>query len=185
MKYEHAFAATARPRPQLRDPCRPSPCGSNAKCVSRGSAGSCVCLPQYTGDPYSGCRPECVLNADCPRNKACVNNRCRDPCPGLCGPNAQCSVANHVPACYCLPGFTGNPVSSCQSIPRKTLVRVATHLLCSALSSLLPLALKQFTPVWVNCVIYEWLPIFSFSFLFNFPFKQIHTFSFACRVKYV
>lgn len=27
-------------------------------------------------DPYAGCRPECVVNDDCPYNKACQQNRC-------------------------------------------------------------------------------------------------------------
>lgn len=104
-----------------RNPCNPSPCGANAICRERNGAGSCSCLPDYSGDPYAGCRPECVLNTDCPRNLACVNNKCADPCLGVCGANAQCTVVNHAPSCACLPGFTGNPLSACQQPlpPRK------------------------------------------------------------------
>ena len=99
------------------NPCNPSPCGANAVCKERNGAGSCTCLPEYTGDPYAGCRPECVLNTDCDRAKACVRNKCVDPCPGTCGLNAECRVVNHAPSCSCLPGYTGNPLSSCHLPP--------------------------------------------------------------------
>lgn len=94
------------------DPCNPSPCGANAQCNN----GICTCLPEYQGDPYTGCRPECVYNTDCPRDKACVRNKCIDPCPGTCGQNAQCTVYEHVPMCTCLPGFTGNSFIICTEI---------------------------------------------------------------------
>lgn len=103
------------------EPCNPSPCGANAICKERNGAGSCTCLPEYFGDPYTGCRPECVINTDCARDRACVNNKCRDPCPGTCGINAECRVANHAPSCTCLPGYSGNPISACQIIPTSKL----------------------------------------------------------------
>lgn len=106
--------------PQIQEivnPCVPSPCGSNAICKERNGAGSCSCLPEYLGNPYEGCRPECVLNSDCPSNKACVRNKCQDPCPGTCGQNANCQVINHLPSCTCAPGFTGNPFTYCSPIP--------------------------------------------------------------------
>lgn len=109
-------------------PCNPSPCGANAVCKERNGAGSCTCFPEYFGDPYTGCRPECVLNTDCDKNKACIGNKCRDPCPGVCGRNAQCNVINHSPSCSCLPGFTGNPSTSCREIPkRNSLILVFNH----------------------------------------------------------
>lgn len=103
-------------QPEIREPCRPSPCGVNAVCRERNNAGSCSCLPGYFGDPYSECRPECVNNNDCSKRKSCVNNKCRDPCPGVCGSNTECHVANHSPYCSCLPGFTGNPSVACNII---------------------------------------------------------------------
>lgn len=92
------------------DPCNPSPCGPNAVCTD----GSCSCLSDYQGDPYIGCRPECILNNDCPLSRACIRNKCVDPCPGTCGENAQCNVYNHIPMCSCLPGMTGNAFLSCR-----------------------------------------------------------------------
>jgi len=55
------------------------------ECRNRNGAGSCTCIPDYEGDPYTGCYPECILNQDCPSNKACSRNKCIDPCPGVCG----------------------------------------------------------------------------------------------------
>lgn len=97
------------------DPCNPSPCGSNAVCKD----GICSCSPNYHGDPYTGCRPECVLSNDCPRDKACIRNKCVDPCPGTCGHNAVCTVLNHIPICSCNQGSTGNAFVLCSPIPGK------------------------------------------------------------------
>lgn len=108
----------ARPQDEIPQPCNPSPCGSNAVCKERNGAGACSCLPDYFGDPYSGCRPECVTNNDCPRTNACLNNKCFDPCPGVCGRNAECRVINHAPQCTCVIGFTGNPLTGCHE-PRQ------------------------------------------------------------------
>lgn len=102
-------------KPAEADPCDPSPCGSNAQCDN----GICTCLPTYQGDPYRGCRPECLLNNDCPRDKACVRSKCVDPCLGTCGQNAECNVINHIPMCSCLLDFTGNAFVLCQKVERK------------------------------------------------------------------
>ena len=112
--------AILEPRPPAANqinPCVPSPCGANALCKERNNAGSCVCLPEFIGNPYEECRPECILNSDCPSNKACINQKCRDPCPGTCGQNADCQVINHLPSCTCIPGFTGDPFRYCNRIP--------------------------------------------------------------------
>lgn len=98
-------------------PCIPNPCGSNANCREQNGAGSCQCLPEYFGNPYEGCRPECVLNSDCPSNKACIRNKCQNPCGGSCGQNAECQVVNHLPSCTCRLGYTGDPYRFC-SIPK-------------------------------------------------------------------
>lgn len=98
------------------NPCIPSPCGPNAQCREQNGAGACVCLPEYFGNPYEGCRPECVLNSDCPSNRACIRNKCQDPCPGSCGQNAECDVVNHLPSCLCRQGYTGNSYRFCSLI---------------------------------------------------------------------
>lgn len=102
------------PRPTLpQNPCSPSPCGPNAVCQERNNAGSCTCISGYFGNPYEGCRPECLINSDCPQNRACINNKCQDPCPGLCGLNARCQIVSHVPNCICVTGYVGNPYENC------------------------------------------------------------------------
>lgn len=84
--------------------------------MERNGAGSCTCISGYHGDPYIGCRPECVQNNDCPHDKACLGMKCRNPCPGSCGVNAECNVINHIPQCFCIPGFTGNADTFCKKI---------------------------------------------------------------------
>lgn len=93
----------------ISDPCNPSPCATNAVC----NDGICTCQTDYTGDPYTSCRPECVLNNDCPQNRACLRNKCIDPCLGTCGQGALCNVFNHVPMCTCPPGMAGNAFLMC------------------------------------------------------------------------
>ena len=43
------------------------------------------------------CRPECLSNSDCDSSKACLRQKCVDPCPGSCGLNSQCHVRSHSP----------------------------------------------------------------------------------------
>lgn len=100
-------------------PCTPSPCGPNAICKEQNGVGSCTCLPEFIGNPYEGCRPECVINSDCPSNLGCIRSKCQNPCPGTCGPNSNCQVINHLPTCTCVPGFTGDPFRYCQQIEEK------------------------------------------------------------------
>lgn len=99
--------------PPQPDPCVPSPCGPNAECIQRRGAGACKCIDDYLGNPYEGCRPECVLSSDCPSDKACIRNKCIDPCPGICGVNAECLPFNHVPTCICIDKHIGDPFVSC------------------------------------------------------------------------
>lgn len=95
------------------NPCNPNPCGSNAICREQNNVGSCQCISEYFGNPYETCRPECVLNSDCASNKACIQNKCQNPCPGRCGQNAECSVVFHLPTCLCRIGYKGDPYTFC------------------------------------------------------------------------
>lgn len=105
------------------NPCQPSPCGPNSQCREINGQAVCSCLPTYIGSP-PGCRPECTVSSECAQNKACINQKCQDPCPGTCGLNAHCSVINHSPVCACSPGQTGDPFTRCFPIPRKSLPTV-------------------------------------------------------------
>ena len=101
--------------PPVGDPCTPSPCGLYAECRAIGDQAACSCLKNYIGLPPN-CRPECVVNTDCPSNQACISEKCRDPCIGSCGQNADCRVQNHIPVCLCQPGYTGDPFTLCSQI---------------------------------------------------------------------
>lgn len=95
-----------------KDPCVPSPCGPNSFCQVINQVPSCSCMDNYIGTPPN-CRPECSINSDCPSNKACINNKCGDPCLGSCGLQTECHVYQHAAICSCLEGYTGNPFQSC------------------------------------------------------------------------
>lgn len=112
------FSATVMqiPHQPFRNPCVPSPCGPHAVCREINDSPSCSCMQDFQGLPPN-CRPECAINQDCPSNQACINMKCRDPCPGSCGQNADCTVFNHLPSCACSPGFTGDPFTSCAILP--------------------------------------------------------------------
>lgn len=99
--------------PSNLNPCSPSPCGSNAYCRERNNVAVCECLPDYRGDPYLGCQPECLLNSDCPKSQACVKTKCQDPCVGTCGINAICTVSNHIPICSCRSPTIGDAFTHC------------------------------------------------------------------------
>ena len=101
------------------DPCNPDPCGPYANPPRRnGDRCDCSCQQGMIGSPPN-CHPECIFNNDCPTDKACQNQRCVDPCPGLCGVNAACRVRNHIPICVCNPGYQGDPFSHCRRVTSK------------------------------------------------------------------
>lgn len=91
-----ALITTTTAKPLFSDPCD-GLCGPNTNCNN----GVCTCILDYQGDPYKGCRPECTSNIECPRNKACMRNRCVNPCVNICGENALCEVVNHLGVCSC------------------------------------------------------------------------------------
>lgn len=111
------FSTAPSPLPSTpRNPCNPSPCGPNAICKIENDYATCECISEYRGNPYEGCRPECIANSDCPMNQACIRNKCLDPCPGTCGVDALCTVSNHIPICTCPESFTGDAFRLCIKI---------------------------------------------------------------------
>lgn len=101
--------------PKKESSCVPTPCGPNSDCQERGDSFACTCLPGYIGVPPN-CRPECTINPECPPHQACMQQKCRDPCRGICGVNAQCTVVNHHASCSCLDSYSGDPFSQCSPI---------------------------------------------------------------------
>lgn len=94
------------------DPCNPTPCGPYSKCRVFNGHAVCTCLDICVGSPPN-CRPECIVSSDCRPDKACINQKCQDPCAGMCGIDAQCQVVNHNPICSCFNGYTGDPFVRC------------------------------------------------------------------------
>ena len=93
---------------ECQDPCIYERCGTNAQCVVQNHRASCICPPDYRGNPYEFCRrPECITDPDCPTTLACRNEKCVDPCE--CARHAYCSARNHRGICTCEPGYTGDP----------------------------------------------------------------------------
>lgn len=115
------------------DPCSPSPCGPYSICRVLDGHPVCSCQISCSGVPPN-CRPECLINAECPRDRTCINQRCIDPCPGTCGMNARCRVVNHNPICSCNAGFIGDPFVQCSPEPSKILPMTTTQATCLALN---------------------------------------------------
>lgn len=124
-------------------PCAADDCGIGAYCHVQQRKAICRCPPGYSGNPQERCLPRkcflislssnfyntylhsittasdvilvgCKSSTDCPSNEACINTQCASPCN--CGPNAECTVKNHHPICYCKPGFSGNAQFGCAPI---------------------------------------------------------------------
>lgn len=106
------LATPAPPTPSR--PCSPSPCGVNAYCHERFNTAICECMPNYRGNPYQSCQPECLVNTECPQSQACIRTKCQDPCPGTCGVGAICTVSNHIPICSCPIPTVGDAFTLCQ-----------------------------------------------------------------------
>lgn len=82
---------------EKEEPCGFDQCGPNSRQRLVGGACICSCEPDFLGPPPN-CRPECLVNSECPKDKACVRRKCLDPCVGVCGANALCkNLSNHFP----------------------------------------------------------------------------------------
>lgn len=112
------YTEEKKPPPKPINPCVPSPCGPNSECRVSDSRAVCSCTTGMLGAPPN-CRPECLIHQDCPNHLACVRSKCRDPCVGSCGFNAQCTTHNHQPVCSCLAGYEGDPFSGCSPVQGK------------------------------------------------------------------
>lgn len=96
-------------------PCVPSPCGPNSQCRESQNRPICSCKTGYFGNPPN-CRPECTVNADCPSDKICDQNKCVNPCPSVCGENTECKVVAHSITCNCLENHAGDPFYRCTPV---------------------------------------------------------------------
>lgn len=98
--------------PIITSPCDPNPCGQFATCRDVGGTAICSCKSGYVGVPPK-CGPECIINEDCPKDKACLKEKCINPCMGSCGANTNCHAMNHLAICTCIPSYRGDPFVGC------------------------------------------------------------------------
>ena len=85
------------------NPCdRPRLCEAGKECQVLDHKAVCICT--------TGCNPSvsiCLKDRGCPRNQACINLQCKNPCEGkVCPGNTPCIVEDHQAVCkFCPPGF--------------------------------------------------------------------------------
>lgn len=97
------------------------PCGPYSNCKESNGHAICSCLPGMIG-AVPACRPECMINSECPSNMACINTKCVNPCEGKCGRNAECRVINHNAICTCPDFYSGDAFVNCNVVPSKNSV---------------------------------------------------------------
>lgn len=119
--FSGCYREPVEPPTTPHNPCQPSPCGANSVCRVVDGRAACSCKPNYFGAPPN-CRPECVVSSECSLQQACVNQKCKDPCPGTCGIHAKCHVVNHNPICSCPTNYIGDPFEQCS--PKRKLYPV-------------------------------------------------------------
>ncbi|TRY80939.1 hypothetical protein TCAL_04725 [Tigriopus californicus] len=90
-------------------------CGPNTDCtVNADERPVCKCLPNYIGNPLTGCRYECTSDRECPSAQKCSNFNCVAVCDSsACGENANCRAINNRAECTCPEDFQGDPYTRC------------------------------------------------------------------------
>lgn len=115
-KCNNGFIATPSGCVDINE-CESHPCHSSAACENEIGSYRCSCPKGTAGDPFvePGCiaPSQCMVDVQCSDNLACRKGKCVDTClETRCGPNAVCSMFNHLAACSCPPGHLGNPDDS-------------------------------------------------------------------------
>lgn len=90
-------------------------CGRGAECLAINHKAICECPSGYGGNPKVGCMLlGCRSNSDCPTNKACINNKCENPCSrNPCTGVTECYVDNHAVECTCPHGYVRDHHDEC------------------------------------------------------------------------
>lgn len=95
-----------------------SRCGTDAIC----NRGVCECPNGFIGNPLRECRPECIVDRDCPTDRpACVYDICKNPCDDACGSGADCSLRGLTPVCSCPRDTSGDPLVRCRPFTEEDL----------------------------------------------------------------
>lgn len=112
---------------QCVDPClRDDKCSPLAECRVLNHLPICRCPFGFTGNPYISCQPpvepECRQDDDCPRNQACLNQKCQNPCLAVvpCTEPSDCRVMDTHPvrtmSCVCPSGYISSGSGTCRAV---------------------------------------------------------------------
>lgn len=74
------------------------------------------------GNPKVACiLVGCRSDSECPSTRACINNRCENPCveSNPCDGPSECRVFNHQVECACPPGYVGDTKTGCKKEEEK------------------------------------------------------------------
>lgn len=76
---------------------------------------------------------ECENDANCPKDKTCINGHCIDGCsiPGACGVNALCHTVLHKLQCSCPQCHSGLPSVECKRIANCDPAGPSSRVICS------------------------------------------------------
>lgn len=91
-------------------------CGNEAKCYGINHRAVCECPPGLMGNPNVACvLVGCRADSECPTNRACINNKCENPCviSNPCDSPMECKVYNYKAECSCPIGFNGDMAVGC------------------------------------------------------------------------
>ncbi|ROT61488.1 hypothetical protein C7M84_020740 [Penaeus vannamei] len=124
---------------QCVNPCLYSnECAPNAECYVFQHTAGCRCPKDKPyGDPRFMCedksiqvdepKPECRVDADCPSQRACIDEHCVNPCHVLnpCDDTALCEVVDSVPVrtmiCICPEGFVMTEEGTCKLVEKEVI----------------------------------------------------------------
>lgn len=98
--------------------CASDTCGPQTECYGINHNPVCECLPGYSGNPKLGCNViGCKSDSECPSEKACINQKCENPCEQQpCITKEICRAYNHKAECSCPPGTISGLYGACMQL---------------------------------------------------------------------
>ena len=81
-------------------------------------------------------KAECEIDNDCQRSEKCNKGSCIEACRlTYCGSNSICESGYHSAKCICLPGYTGDPRTSCNRCKFESLQHkiILNYLFCKVI----------------------------------------------------
>jgi hypothetical protein len=93
-----------------QSPCHSQSCPKGKSCHVLNHKAICMCSKECESEASI-----CLKDRGCPRDMACINFKCQNPCEGYtCQGNTPCVVENHKAVCkFCPPGFVTDTNYGC------------------------------------------------------------------------